>query len=88
MSDKEKIHLAAEKEGISRNQIVFREEAVRSRESITESDIVRGILEHSEKQVERLYDTISSLQDSIARLNYQLDALRKAGGSAGTGQGQ
>ena len=88
LSDKEMIYLAAEKEGISRNQIVFREEAVRSRESITESDVVRGILEHSERQVERLYDTISSLQDSIARLNSQLDALRKAGGSESTGQGQ
>ena len=76
-SDKERLYVAAEKYGITRNQLKFREEAVNSRESITENEIVRGILEHSERQVERLYDTISALQDSIAVLNSQLDAYRR-----------
>ncbi len=76
-SDKERLYEAAEKYGITRNQLKFREEAVNARESITENEIVRGILEHSERQVERLYDTISALQDSIAVLNSQLDAYRR-----------
>ena len=71
-TDKEHLFQEAEKYGISRNQLRFREEAVNARESITETEIVRGILEHSDRQVQRLYETISSLNDSIAVLNRQL----------------
>ena len=71
-TDKERLFQEAEKYGISRNQLRFREEAVNARESITETEIVRGILEHSDRQVQRLYETISSLNDSIAVLNRQL----------------
>ena len=71
-TDKEYLFQEAEKYGISRNQLRFREEAVNARESVTETEIVRGILEHSDRQVQRLYETISSLNDSIAVLNRQL----------------
>lgn len=71
-TDKEHLFQEAEKYGISRNQLRFREEAVNARESVTETEIVRGILEHSDRQVQRLYETISSLNDSIAVLNRQL----------------
>ena len=81
-SDKERLYDAAERYGITRGQLKFREEAVNSKESISDNDIVRGILEHSDRQVERLYDTISSLQDSISKLNRQLDAYRKAESTA------
>ena len=97
-SDKERLYNAAEKYGISRNQLIFREEAVNSRESISDSELVRGILEHSERQVDRLYETIATLQDSIAVLNSQLEVYRRqealnaapeqAGGSKDKAQGQ
>ena len=84
-SEKELIYSAAEKYGITRGQLRFREEAVNSKQSITDAEIVRDILEHSDRQVQRLYETISALQDSIARLNTQLDALKRSGESADTG---
>ena len=77
-SDKEKLYAEAEKYGILRSQLQFREEAVNARESVTETEIVRGILEHSDRQAERLYETIASLNDSIASLNAQLREARKA----------
>ena len=81
-SDKEAFYAAAEKYGITRSQLLFREEAMYGGESITDSDIVRDILDHSDRQVQRLYETISTLQDSIARLNAQLDAYRPADGES------
>ena len=76
-SEKELLYSEAEKYGITRSQIRFREEAVNTRESISEAEIVKGILEHSDKQIEKLTATISALQDSIAKLNVQLDAYRQ-----------
>ena len=83
-ADKERLYSAAEHYGITRSQLNFREEAVNNRESITDTEIVRGILEHSERQVERLYETINTLNDSIARLNRQLKESQAApsGGAA------
>lgn len=75
-ADKERLYLSAEKYGITRSQLNFKEEAVNNREIVTETDIVRGILEHSDRQVQRLYEIISTLNDSIAKLNRQLDEAR------------
>lgn len=76
VSDKERLYTSAEKYGITRSQLHFREEAASARDNTSDSEIVRGILEHSERQAERLYDIISELQDSIARLNEQLAVYR------------
>ena len=78
LTEREKLYSAAERYGITRSQLRFREEAVNTKEKITDAEIVRDILEHSDRQVQRLYDTIDALQDSIARLNQQLDAMREA----------
>ena len=72
-SDKEKLYYAAEQYGITRGQIIFREDAVNMKESVSDMDIVRNILEHSDRQVERLYETIATLNDSIAVLNKKLE---------------
>lgn len=76
-ADKERLYEDAEKYGITRSQIVFREDAVNSSETISESEIVRSLLEHSDKQVERLNQTIAKLRDSIAVLNARLGRLDK-----------
>ena len=76
-ADKERLYEDAEKYGITRSQIVFREDAVNSSETVSESEIVRSMLEHSDKQVERLNQTIAKLRDSIAVLNARLGRLDK-----------
>lgn len=76
-ADKERLYEDAEKYGITRSQIVFREDAVNSSEAVSESEIVRSLLEHSDKQVERLNQTIAKLRDSIAVLNTRLGRLDK-----------
>ena len=76
-ADKERLYEDAEKYGITRSQIVFREDAVNSSETVSESEIVRSLLDHSDKQVERLNQTIAKLRDSIAVLNARLGLLDK-----------
>ena len=76
-ADKERLYEDAEKYGITRSQIVFREDAVNSSETVSESEIVRSLLEHSDKQVEHLNQTIAKLRDSIAVLNARLGLLDK-----------
>ena len=75
-SDKEKLYSDAEKFGITRSQIVFREEAVTVRTDISETEVIQSILEHSDKRVERLNATIEMLQDSIQVLNNRLNQLK------------
>ena len=75
-SDKEKLYVDAERYGLTRNQIIFREDAVTVREDASGTDLVKSILEHSDMQVERLMNTISTLRDSIAVLNSQLSGSR------------
>lgn len=76
-ADKERLYEDAERYGITRSQIVFREDAVNSSETVSESEIVRSLLDHSDKQVERLNQTIAKLRDSIAVLNARLGLLDK-----------
>ncbi|MBO6168821.1 MAG: DUF389 domain-containing protein [Bacteroidales bacterium] len=75
-SDKDKLFEEAERYGITRSQLIFREEAVTVREDISETEVIQSILEHSDKQVERLNATIAVLRDSISALNQQLNQLR------------
>lgn len=75
-ADKEKLYSDAEKFGITRSQIVFREEAVTVRSDISETEVIQSILEHSDKRVERLNATIEMLQDSIQVLNNRLNQLK------------
>ena len=66
---KERVYRDAEQFGITRGQIVFHEDATRGREDISETEILKGIYEHNDKQ-------IKTLNDSIVKLNAQLNTYR------------
>lgn len=66
---KDRIYRDAEQFGITRNQIVIHEDATRGRENISESEIIKGIYEHTDQQ-------IKVLNDSIIKLNARLDAYK------------
>lgn len=68
--DKERLFADAEKHGISRSQIIFREDATISREGMSESELIKGIYERSDLQ-------LRTLTDSIGTLNKQLDKYRR-----------
>lgn len=75
-TDKEKLYADAERYGITRNQIIIREDAVTVREDDTQKEMVQSILDYSDRRVERLNETIEALRDSISKLNKQLDQYR------------
>ena len=66
---KERIYRDAEQYGITRNQIVIHEDATRGREEISEAEILKGIYEHTDRQIQML-------NDSIVKLNTQLNAYK------------
>ena len=66
---KEVLFKDAEEYGITRNQIVFHEDATMTRDVLSESDLIQGIYEYNERQ-------IKALTDSIAMLERQLDTYR------------
>ena len=63
---KQKFYKEAEAYGITRSQIVFHEDATSMREDLSEAEIVKGIYEHNEKQINRLNDSIAKLETLIA----------------------
>lgn len=67
---KEMLYNDAENFGIMRNQIVIHEDATIVRENIDETEILKGIYEHTDRQ-------IKMLNDSIMKLNARLDAFNK-----------
>ncbi len=66
---KEVLFKDAEEYGITRNQIVFHEDATMTRDVLSESDLIQGIYEYNERQ-------IKALTDSIATLERQLDTFK------------
>ena len=60
------LYANAERYGLSAEQIVFHEDATVSRNPISETEIVRGIYEHAEKQVKVLNDSIAALGRELA----------------------
>ena len=64
---KEILYNDAENYGIMRSQIIFHEDATIVREDISETEILKGIYEHTDKQ-------IKVLNDSIMKLNSRLNA--------------
>ena len=66
---KEVLFKDAEEYGITRNQIVFHEDATMTRDVLSESDLIQGIYEYNERQ-------IKALTDSIAMLERQLETYK------------
>lgn len=65
-ADREKIYRDAEAVGIMRSQIVIHDDATSPRETLSESEIVRGIYEQNDRQVRTLNETISRLEAELA----------------------
>ena len=70
--ERERLFASAAGHGFDRSQIVIHDEASSRQEKVSDSEIIRSVLEHTDVQINRL-------QDSIARLNAKLDAYRRAG---------
>lgn len=68
--EKEKLYADAERYGITRSQIIFREDAVNNNDAISESEIIRSILDHSDRRIQEL-------TDSIARLNFRINEMSR-----------
>lgn len=63
---RERLYNEAESYGIMRSQILIHEDATIMRKDISETEIMKSVYEHTDKQ-------IKSLNDSIIRLNERLD---------------
>lgn len=63
---REKLFAAAEKWGIARTQIIFHEDATISRESMSESELIKGIYERSDMQVKSLTDSLFVLRQQLS----------------------
>lgn len=64
-ADKERLFASAEKYGITRAQLILKDEASISREFMSESEIIKNITASSEKQQRALGDTIVSLRSRL-----------------------
>jgi len=63
---KENLYRDAEEYGIRRNQIVIHEDATVVREDLSEAEIVKGIYEHTDRQIKSLNDSIRSLNERLS----------------------
>lgn len=62
---KQQIYRSAEEYGITRSQIIFHEDATSMRQEFSEVEIVKGIYEQTDKQINRLNDSIAKLGDVL-----------------------
>lgn len=62
---KEVLFKDAEEYGITRNQIVFHEDATMTRDVLSESDLIQGIYEYNERQIKALTDSIATLERQL-----------------------
>ncbi len=62
---RERICLQAEEHGITRSQLLFHEDAAFQNELMTESEIIRSILDGHNREVEELKGQVDSLQTEI-----------------------
>ena len=64
-ADRERLYASAEKYGITRSQLILKDDASVSREFMSESEIIKNITASSEKQQRALGDTIISLRTRL-----------------------
>ncbi len=64
-ADRERLYASAERYGITRSQIILKDDASVSREFMSESEIIKNITASSEKQQRALGDTIVSLRGRL-----------------------
>ena len=63
---KQKIYKSAEEYGITRSQIVFHEDATSMRQEISETEMMKGFLEHTDQQIKTLNDSIAKLSATLS----------------------
>ncbi len=63
---KEKLYAHAEHYGITRNQIIFHEDATNIKENLSETEIVKSIYERSDQQIKALNDSITKLDKQLS----------------------
>ena len=63
---KKNLYKSAEEYGITRSQIVFHEDATSMRQEFSEVEIVKGIYEHTDRQIKILNDSIAKLGQQLA----------------------
>ena len=56
----------AEAYGITRSQIIFHEDATSMRQELSETEILKGIFEHTDQQIKQLNDSIASLESKLS----------------------
>ncbi|MBO4264370.1 MAG: DUF389 domain-containing protein [Bacteroidales bacterium] len=61
-SGRQKLFADAVSFGIPEAQIILREDAARSRDILSDSEIIQGIYEHNDRQILALTDTVSALR--------------------------
>ena len=62
---KERLYKDAEQYGITRSQIVFHEDATNMRQDISETEMMKGFLEHTDLQIKALNDSIYKLDAAL-----------------------
>lgn len=70
--DKERLYASAAGHGLFREQVIIRDEATNQKDGISDSEIFKGVLEHTDRQIQ-------TLRDSIATLNARIAAYRSLG---------
>ncbi|MBO4476341.1 MAG: DUF389 domain-containing protein [Bacteroidales bacterium] len=65
--ERERLYTSAAEHGLLRQQLIIRDDATTQREKISDSEIIRGVLQYSDEQIQ-------ALKDSIAILNARLEA--------------
>ena len=63
---KKKFYDNAEKYGITRSQIVFHEDATSMRQEFSETEMMKGFLEHNDQQIKVLNDSIAKLTTMLS----------------------
>ena len=62
---KKELYKNAEEYGITRSQIVFHEDATSMRQDISETEMMKGFLEHTDQQIKALNDSIDKLTATL-----------------------
>ena len=63
---KKQFYNSAEEYGITRSQIVFHEDATSMRQEISETEVMKGFLEHNDQQIKVLNDSIAKLTATLS----------------------
>lgn len=70
--ERERIYTSAAEHGLFREQVILRDDASTQRDKTPDSELIKSVLEHSDKQIQ-------ALRDSIAILNAKISLYRQLG---------